>query len=268
MVQKSKKGQPGKNNVLIISSQEKFSVHGMEMKLNEIGFNSTYVPLDIKVLQEEAETSELIVYYMDETVNDDPAFLVFLKDLCMEKEKNLILIGRRDEYNEIIKTVPLECITAWFERPLEMKAFLDKVVEQFDKLMVQGMRKTILIVDDDVTYMQMIREWLKDSYQVVMVNSGIKAIKWLAGNKVDLVLLDYNMPITSGPQIFQMLKSDVDTDEVPIMFLTGMQNKESVMTAMRLRPADYLLKSISRNELKDKLDKYFEMQKARVKAGL
>ncbi len=253
---------------MLISSQEKFSVHGMEMKLNEIGFNSTYVPLDIKKLQEKAETSNLIVYYMDETVNDDPAFLVFLKDLCMEKEKNLMLIGRKDEYDEIIKTLPLECITAWFERPLDMKQFLDKVVEQFDKMMLQGMRKTILIVDDDVTYMQMIREWLKDSYQVVMVNSGIKAIKWLTVNKVDLVLLDYNMPVTSGPQIFQMLKSDVDTDEVPVMFLTGMQNKESVMTAMKLRPADYLLKSISRNELKAKLDNYFEIQKAKAKAGL
>ena len=257
-----------KDNVLIISSQETFSVHGMEMKLNEIGFNSIYVPLDIKQLQKQAETSELIVYYMDETVSDDPAFLVFLKDLCMEKEKNLMLVGKKEDYEELIKTVPIDCISAWFERPLDMKKFLDAVVDQFDKMLLQQMRKTILIVDDDVTYMQMIREWLKDSYQVVMVNSGIKAIKWLAGNKVDLVLLDYNMPITSGPQIFQMLKSDVDTDEVPIMFLTGMQNKESVMTAMRLRPADYLLKSISRNELKDKLDKYFEMQKAKVKAGL
>ncbi len=253
----------GKNNVLIISSQEKFSVHGMEMKLNEIGFNSIYVPLEIKQLQERSETSDLIVYYMDDTVSDDPAFLVFLKDLCMEKEKNLMLIGRKEEYEAVIKTVPLNCITAWFERPLDMKQFVDKVVEQFDKMLLQGMRKTILIVDDDVTYMQMIREWLKDSYQVVMVNSGIKAIKWLTTNKVDMVLLDYNMPVTNGPQILQMLQSDVDTDEVPVMFLTGQQNRESVITAMKLRPADYLLKSISRNELKDKLDKYFEIQKAK-----
>ena len=196
-------------------------------------------------------------------MSDDPAFLVFLKDLCMEKEKNLMLIGRKEEYEEVIKTVPLNCITAWFERPLDMKQFLDKVVEQFDKMLLAGMRKTILIVDDDVTYMQMIREWLKDSYQVVMVNSGIKAIKWLTTNKVDMVLLDYNMPVTNGPQILQMLQSDVDTDEVPVMFLTGQQNRESVITAMKLRPADYLLKSISRNELKEKLDKYFEIQKAK-----
>jgi CheY-like chemotaxis protein len=146
-----------------------------------------------------------------------------------------------------------------------MKEFLDAVVDQFDKMLLQVMRKTILIVDDDVTYMQMVREWLKDTYQVVMVNSGIKAIKWLTINKADLVLLDYQMPVTSGPQILEMLKSDVDTDEVPVMFLTGQQSRESVMTAMRLRPADYLLKSISKSELKEKLDNYFTIQKARIR---
>ncbi len=253
------------NSVVIISSQETFSVHGMEMKLNELGFESKYVPLDIKMLQKTEDSADLIVYYMDETVTDDPAFLVFLKDLCMEKDKGLILIGKKEEYEAVVKTVPLRCISAWFERPLDMKEFLDAVVDQFDKMLLQVMRKTILIVDDDVTYMQMVREWLKDTYQVVMVNSGIKAIKWLTINKADLVLLDYQMPVTSGPQILEMLKSDVDTDEVPVMFLTGQQSRESVMTAMRLRPADYLLKSISKSELKEKLDNYFTIQKARIR---
>ncbi|SFB84008.1 response regulator [Butyrivibrio sp. YAB3001] len=63
--------------------------------------------------------------------------------------------------------------------------------------------------------MQTIREWLKDSYQVAMVDSGMKAIKWLANNKVDLVLLDYEIPIINGPQIFEMLRNDTDTDNVP-----------------------------------------------------
>ncbi len=254
-----------KNTVVIISSQETFSVHGIEIKMAEIGLNGIYVPLDIKKLQAAESASDLIVYFMDETVSDDPSFLVFLKDLCMEKEKNLMLIGRKEEYEEVIKTIPLKCIAAWFERPLDMKQFLDAVVDQFDKMMLQVMRKTILIVDDDVTYMQMIREWLKDSYQVVMVNSGIKAIKWLTVNKVDLVLLDYEMPVTSGPQIFEMLKSDVDTDDIPVMFLTGQQSRESVMTAMKLHPVDYLLKSISKNALREKLDQYFELQKANTK---
>ncbi|SEL00055.1 MULTISPECIES: response regulator [unclassified Butyrivibrio] len=256
------KEKMGKENVVILSSQETFSVHGMEMKLAEIGCVSKYIPIDMKKLQSNTESCELIVYYMDETVSDSASFLVYLKDLCMEKEKSLILIGKHEEYNEAIKTIPGRCITAWFERPLDMKAFLDTVSDVFSQRMLQQTRKVVLIVDDDVAYMQMIRDWLKDSYQVVMANTGIKAIRWLTVNKADLVLLDYQMPITTGPQIFEMLKSDTETDELPVMFLTGQKSRESVMTAMRLKPVDYILKSIGRDALRDKLDQYFAIQKA------
>ena len=249
--------------VIMLSSQETFSVHGMEAKLKEIGYPSLFVPVDIKKLQENADKGDLIVYYMDETVTDDPAFLVYLKDLCMEKDKGLILIGAKEEYKAVLKTVPEDCVTAWFERPLDMKAFLTAVEKQFDSMAQQLLRKTILIIDDDVAYMQTIREWLKETYQVAMVDSGVKAIKWLAINKADLVLLDYEMPITNGPQIFEMLKSDTDTDVIPVMFLTGQQSKESVMTAMKLKPVDYLLKTINKTQLKEKLDLYFGLQKAK-----
>lgn len=253
-----------RNTVLIIGAQETFSVHGMEMKLKEMGYVGKYVSVNIKELQANADLSNLIVYYMDETVSDDPAFLVYLKDLCMENDKSLILVGTKEEHNQILKVVPENCIAAWFDRPLDMKKFLDCVSKQFDSMVEGLMRKTILIIDDDVAYMQMVREWLKDAYQVVMVDSGVKAIKWLANNKADMVLLDYQMPITNGPQIFEMLKSDSDTDVIPVMFLTGQQSKDSVITAMKLKPVDYLLKSIGKVQLKEKLDQYFAIQKAKV----
>ena len=118
-------------------------------------------------------------------------------------------------------------------------------------------------MDDDVAYMQMVRECLKDNYHVVMVNSGIKAIRYLTVNKADLVLLDYEMPITTGPQILEMLKSDTESDSVQVMFLTGQQNRESVLRAMELKPVDYLLKGMGQSNLRQKLDRYFELKKAR-----
>ncbi|MCR5676110.1 MAG: response regulator [Lachnospiraceae bacterium] len=250
------------NSVLIISVKETFSVHGMESKLAEIGYEATYVPTDIEALTARENGCKLLVYYMDEKSPIDPRFIVYLKDLCVEKDKSLILVGRKEEYETVLRTMPQNCITEWFERPLDMNRFLEAVKQQFDNRMAMAMRKTILIVDDDVTYMQMIREWLKDTYTVVMVNSGMKAIQWLTTNKADLVLLDYEMPVVNGPTIFEMLKSDTDSDVVPVMFLTGQSSQSSVLTAMKLRPVDYLLKKITRNELRDKLQLYFARQKA------
>lgn len=251
------------NKVLLVSAKETFSIHGMESKLEEIDIEGVYVPVDLDELTEKNYISSLIVYYMDEKTPIDTNFVVYLKDLCMEKEKTLILIGRKEEYETVLKNMPSDCIKHWFERPLDMNKFLEAVKQHFNDMMTLAMRKTILIVDDDVGYMQMIRDWLKGTYTVVMVNSGVKAIKWLTTNKADLVLLDYEMPVLNGPTFFEMLKSDEDSDVVPVMFLTGQMTKSSVVTAMKLRPVDYLLKTITKSELREKLNTYFSIQKAK-----
>ena len=47
--------------------------------------------------------------------------------------------------------------------------------------------------------MRTVYEWLKGSYHVGMASSGVQAISYLARNKADLVLLDYEMPVANGP---------------------------------------------------------------------
>jgi CheY-like chemotaxis protein len=94
-----------------------------------------------------------------------------------------------------------------------------------------------------------------------MANSGLQAIKWLGKNKADLILLDYEMPVTSGPQVLEMLRSDDETKDIPVMFLTGKDDKESVMKVLSLKPEGYFLKSIEKGELIEKLAEYFIMHR-------
>ena len=124
-------------------------------------------------------------------------------------------------------------------------------------------RKSILIVDDDVSYMSMIMEWLKDKYRVSLANSGMEAITWLAGNTPDLILLDYEMPITPGPQVLQMIQSSVKTADIPVIFLTGKSDRDSILSVLALKPAGYLLKSIDKDGLNKELDEFFAKKKAR-----
>ena len=110
--------------------------------------------------------------------------------------------------------------------------------------------------------MSLVREWLKGTYKVSMVNSGLQAIKWLGKNKVDLILLDHEMPVTSGPQVLEMLRSDPETSSIPVMFLTGKGDKDSVMAVVALKPEGYFLKSIQKDELLEKLQEYFILHRA------
>ena len=109
--------------------------------------------------------------------------------------------------------------------------------------------------------MRTIYEWLKGRYHVGMASSGLQAISYLTKNKADLVLLDYEMPIANGPQVLSMLKSDSQTDSIPVMFLTAHGDRESVLSVVGLCPVDYLLKTIKKEELLNKLDTFFASKK-------
>ena len=145
-----------------------------------------------------------------------------------------------------------------------MNAFLNYVRVYFDKGDETPEKKTILIVDDDMTYMRLIYDWLKDEYNVGMANSGVQAISWLVKNRADLVLMDYEMPVVSGTQVFEMLKTDAVTGNIPVMFLTGKNDMDVVMEVIDLKPVDYMLKTISKQGLLGKIRGFF---RSREKVG-
>ena len=250
-----------KKSVLLLASSETFIVKGIEMKLSELGIEAIFSETRIRAVKSRAEEADLIVFYMDETVSELSDVVVFLNDLCMEKEKKIIAIGAKQEYEAIKPHLESKILIKWFERPLAMNLFLDAVEAYFELAAIEARKKCVLIVDDDVTYMRMIAGWLDGKYRVGMANSGIQAITWLAKNHADLILLDYEMPVTSGPQVMEMLRTEAETSSIPVMFLTGKRDRDSIVNVLRLRPADYLVKTIEKDMLLKKLDKFFAKEK-------
>ncbi len=250
------------NRILIISSTETFTVRGLSMKLQSIDVVSEYAPPRLKEIGTKCERCDLIVLYTDDLMLMATEALVYLKDCCSESGKKTVIIGSSEEYDSIIKTLGETCVYRFYERPLEMERFLDDMEQFFSEASQQARRKNILIVDDDVTYMSIIMDWLKDLYRVSLANSGMQAITWLANNHPDLILLDYEMPVTSGPKVLEMIRSDPTTENIPVMFLTGKKaDKDSILRVVSLRPSGYLLKSIDRRTLRDNLTEFFQKQK-------
>ncbi len=227
------------------------------MKLKGIGIDAEFCGSDVHKLQQKEDVTDLFIVYMDDAITADTDLLVYLKTVCMQKEKAVALIGSKEEYDIVMKYLAKEMVWQWFERPLDMDKFLSEIQKFMTSFSFDSLKKNLLIVDDDLDYMHMIREWLKDTYKVSMVNSGLQAITWLAKNKVDLILLDYEMPVTSGPQVLEMLRSEPDTKDTPVMFLTGKSDRDSIVKVLDLKPTGYLLKSIKRDELHQKLGDFF-----------
>ena len=89
------------------------------------------------------------------------------------------------------------------------------------------------------------------------------AIKYLAMNHPDLILLDYEMPICDGRQVLEMIRAEAEFSTVPVIFLTSKNDKESVMKVTALKPDGYLLKTMEPAQIVQAIDDFFEKSKGK-----
>lgn len=115
-------------------------------------------------------------------------------------------------------------------------------------------KKKILVVDDSDFMRKNIINLLGNDYEMLESNSSIAAIKSLTVNRPDLILLDYEMPVCDGAQTLAMIRSDEEIADIPVVFLTGRGDAESVRKVMALKPKGYLLKSMPETEIKKYID--------------
>ncbi len=249
------------DRMVFIAEKESFIARVLIKKVNDTGCMCDFVPCTVNDISKKLGTAPLITFYMEEGYLPDDEALHYMTDICEEKEIQLIIIGEQSDIDSITPRIPKDLIYKIFPRPVDNSLYASTIVEFFKKVEEGEFKKSILVVDDDPQFLALVREWLKGSYKVAMANSGMQAIKWLGKNKVDLILLDHEMPVTSGPQVLEMLRSESETKDIPVMFLTGKGDKESVMAVVALRPEGYFLKNITKDELLEKLQEYFILHK-------
>lgn len=285
-------------NVMIISTSESFAIKSMEQKLIAVEISAYQVVARTTEIGSNIDRAGLIVLYLDERMAAMTAslqnMLSYLNDKLYESNKMLIVIAKRKDYDIALRYISEDFILQFFDRPMNMDAFVQTIFEYMnegekkmdgegeDKKkneeapadggenapakrkvtadMVAVRKRRILLVDDDASYLRIIRNWLKDGYEVGVASSALQAIMWLAKNEVDLILLDYKMPVCSGAQMFAMLQNDSQTKTIPVFFLTGNSARDDVIDILKLNPEGYLLKTFDRKALLTRLEEFFEFR--------
>lgn len=121
--------------------------------------------------------------------------------------------------------------------------------------LISPVRKHILIVDDDPRMLKMMKEQLHYEYDVATAVNGKVALKFLESKHTDLILLDYEMPEEKGPQVLEKIRANQSTKNVPVIFLTGVTERDKIQKALVLQPQGYLLKPIDRERLMETISK-------------
>ncbi len=138
------------------------------------------------------------------------------------------------------------------EFSMNADAILNSVVET-DK-------KHIIVVDDNPVLLRNMRNMLQDKYRVTLATSAAQCMKVMGQDKPDLVILDYEMPVVDGKQTLEMIRSEQDCKDVPVIFLTGIADKEHVDAVLDLKPAGYFVKPPMQTKIINAIENIFLKQ--------
>ena len=115
------------------------------------------------------------------------------------------------------------------------------------------MEKLILIVDDSRTNLFIARNMLCEDFQVITLSSAEKMFAILEKIKPDLILLDIEMPGMDGFKALELLKADAEKPDIPVIFLTVMNDSEMEARGLRLGAVDFLYKPLSKSALLERI---------------
>ena len=243
-----------KQEILIVAEKTGFLSRAIAEQLEKYGYEVTLTELDMQKLFEVQESVEAVLLYVENEIQSYTQEILYLRDKVVEEDTPVFFIG--EDIRGLRGIIPEHIIKEFFERPVDVKVSAKKI-DSYLKLYGKHVKKKILVVDDSGAVLRSVKAWLEEKYQVILANSGAMAIKYLATNRPDLVLLDYEMPVVDGRQVLEMMRTEMEFSNIPVIFLTSKNDKESIMKVMELKPEGYILKSTPPKQILQKIDNFF-----------
>ena len=245
--------------IILYTDSHSYLSISLEKHLTDLGYEIINVDVgtridDIAALN--VKISAIVIYTDGGFFLSKMQTLVFLRDKALESNIPCFIIGDMNELKKIREVVPNHLIHKEFQRPVNV---ID-IVNELDEYIINNRgqyKKSVLVVDDSGAMLRSVKSWLEPKYQVILANSGAMAIKYLSTNRPDLVLLDYEMPVINGKQVLEMIRSETEFSDVPVIFLTGKNDKESIEQVISLKPEGYILKSTKPEQIVSMIDEFF-----------
>lgn len=205
---------------------------------------------------------ELVQHYSVDVIFLDVNMPIMNGFKTLEKFRNLeecinvpvvFVTGQSDRYT-IMNSIFMGS-DGYLLKPVAKDVIQQKTLELFQKKNRKTHRKTILAIDDDMAYLKTIDSYLRDTYNVIIINSAKLALDYLMKNTPDLILLDYQMPLYNGASFMSMLHKKEDTTPIPVIILSGVIDKNVLRDCYPYNPEACLAKPVTKETLLANIDR-------------
>ena len=120
-------------------------------------------------------------------------------------------------------------------------------------------KKRILIIDDDMGFLDLLRIHLTSAgYAVQVAEDGVTGGRALLAQTPDLIVSDVNMPFLDGFELLSLMRSETSTASIPVILLSGRSDGDTMARAVELGAADFLTKPVTRDQLLESIEACLE----------
>ena len=120
---------------------------------------------------------------------------------------------------------------------------------------------TILAVDDNSISLATIEQEFRGSYEVVALNSGLRALQYLKQKTPpDLILLDVQMAPLDGIETLRRIREMETCQEIPVIMLTSQREKQTIVERSKLGINDYVLKPFKTQDLHERIERILKAE--------
>ena len=239
--------------VMVVSQGTSFAVNAVIRALRTLGFVVRPVnPVPHELIENKKDVWLYLVFLRGMTAI--PACCEFLGRDAHQLNAGVMLVGSEEALAAARAKLPSDLVRGTFAEDIGFTAIRDAVCALRN---ANVQRRSLLLVDDDPVFLTTLRQWLSEEYDVVPVSSGAQALQFLAVRTPDLILLDYEMPVLNGPKVLESIRHESALQDLPVFFLTGVDDRSKVRQILTLHPEGYLLKSTPREQLLNTLREFF-----------
>ncbi|WP_026493538.1 response regulator [Butyrivibrio sp. XPD2002] len=244
--------------VLFIEGISSISNKGLAQKLQSADFTVIRCDADPGKIIKHRASADIVIYYPgDDDKSRITVIMNHLGEMCRDDNKILCLVGESSDLEFAMSLEGADRVSKIYRRPVNIDAFVDDI-DSFALIEKEyHKKKSIFVVDDDPDFLKIMDHWLFPVYNVYLFSTGEDAIDGLSSYMPDLLLLDYEMPGMNGYELMNRIKSVPETNQIPIIFLTGKNDKEHVFKILENKPDGYLLKSSQKESLLDAISRFF-----------
>ena len=127
--------------------------------------------------------------------------------------------------------------------------------------------KTILIAEDDYAISLAIKTIVKKSFDCKLLLAKDGELAWLVAkeNHVDLIISDWNMPLKTGAQLLEDIRSHERLSKIPFLMLTARSDRDSVLSAIDAGVTEYMHKPFDRQALIERVGSLLAIQPSNPK---